>query len=272
MKFGAVLRLLRMDANLSLRELARQVGVSSAYISRIENGRDPSPTPERLRAIADTLGVPRVLLFELAHQTGPVLGAYLARVPAGGALMLEIARRDLDQDQLRELRQLLDARFPRPDSGLRPRSFGELIRPERVVLDLACTTLEDLVMVAVARLPAMDELGGPSREVLAERIRQREREASTALGGGLMAPHAIVTGATPSAALLTLATPLDVPTPDGAPVRLAIVLVSDAPGELHLRALGRIARLAAWDAVPELVAQRTAEHVLAVLERLESHW
>lgn len=272
MNFGAALRLLRVDANLSLRELARQVGVSSAYLSRIENGRDPSPTPDRLRAIADTLGVPRVLLFELAHQTGPVLGAYLARVPAAGALMLEIARRELDQEQLRELRQLLDARFPGPDAGLRPRKFGELIRPERVVLDLTCTSFDDLVMVAVARLPAMEGLGGPTHEALAERIRQREREAPTALGGGLMAPHAIVSGAIPSATLLTLTTPLDIPTPDGAPVRLVIVLVSDVPGELHLRALGRIARLAAWDAVPELVAQRTPERVLAVLERLESHW
>jgi transcriptional regulator with XRE-family HTH domain len=43
MDFGATLRLLRLGSGLSLRDLARRLGVSSTYLSRVENGLDPVP-------------------------------------------------------------------------------------------------------------------------------------------------------------------------------------------------------------------------------------
>ena len=45
LNLGATLRLLRVEAGLSLRELAARVGVSTAYLSRVENGHDAAPTP-----------------------------------------------------------------------------------------------------------------------------------------------------------------------------------------------------------------------------------
>lgn len=47
-QFGAALRLLRVEAGLSLRALAQRIGVSSAYLSRVEHGHDAIPTPDRL--------------------------------------------------------------------------------------------------------------------------------------------------------------------------------------------------------------------------------
>ncbi len=68
MVFGSVLRLLRVDAGSTLRGLAATVGVSSAYLSRVENGHDPAPTPDRLVAIAHAIGVSPQLLVELAER------------------------------------------------------------------------------------------------------------------------------------------------------------------------------------------------------------
>ncbi len=60
---------------------------------------------------------------------------------------------------------------------------------------------------------------------LAQEILRRELESPTALGNGVAVPHAIVPGACQAAVLATLAQPLAVPTPGGAPLRLFVVLV-----------------------------------------------
>jgi PTS system nitrogen regulatory IIA component len=57
MHFGFTLRLMRTTAGFSLRELAARVGVSSAYLSRVEHGHDPIPTLDRLASIARCLRV-----------------------------------------------------------------------------------------------------------------------------------------------------------------------------------------------------------------------
>src|SRR3712207_1940181 len=89
MHLGATLRLLRVDAGLSLRDLARRIGVSSAYLSRVENGLDAVPTPERLAAIARELDVPSTLLMDVAHRVSPFVASYLEQVPGAGRLFLE---------------------------------------------------------------------------------------------------------------------------------------------------------------------------------------
>src|SRR5687768_16245235 len=100
MHFGATLRLLRIQSGLSLRDLAGRLGVSSTYISRVENGIDAIPTPERLEAIARELGIPKTLLLDLAHRVSPLVSEYVERVPEAGTLFLEIAHRKLDSKQL----------------------------------------------------------------------------------------------------------------------------------------------------------------------------
>ena len=59
---GGTLRRLRLESGISLRDLARRLGVSSAYLSRVEHGLDAVPTPERLEAMAEELGVPAAML------------------------------------------------------------------------------------------------------------------------------------------------------------------------------------------------------------------
>jgi SOS regulatory protein LexA len=55
--FGAFLKQLRKNQNLTIRQLEKQSGVSNAYLSQIENGKRGLPTPEILKKIHVPLGV-----------------------------------------------------------------------------------------------------------------------------------------------------------------------------------------------------------------------
>jgi transcriptional regulator with XRE-family HTH domain len=55
--FGTRLRQLREERNISLRDLAKKVGVSAPFLSDIELGRR-FPAPDKLELIAREIGVP----------------------------------------------------------------------------------------------------------------------------------------------------------------------------------------------------------------------
>jgi nitrogen PTS system EIIA component len=266
--FGSTLRLLRVEAGLGLRELAQRIGVSGAYLSRVENGRDAAPTPDRLIAIADALGLPRAVLLELARQAGPAVDGYLQRTPEAGALFLEIARRDLAGPQIARVKAFIDAEFPVKQATAGRRTLVDLLPPERIVVGVACSDLEDLVGVAATRLSDRHDARG-----MVDRILAREREQPTVLGGGFVAPHvALDGGASEEAVLVTLAEPLPLDTPDGRPVRIAVLLVSGSERSERLHALARVARLASYDVSDELVAATTPARVRSIIERVESLW
>jgi len=56
MSVGTKIRELREDKGLSLSELARQAGISKAYLSQIEAGKTTRPSGEALLRIASVLG------------------------------------------------------------------------------------------------------------------------------------------------------------------------------------------------------------------------
>ena len=264
MHFGATLRLLRIDAGVSLGTLARRIGVSSAYLSRVENGHDQAPTTDRLIEIARVLDLPQTLLIELAQRVTPFVSRYLAEVPAANHLFLEIARRRLGPAQLARLHAVMDAELSgSPAGGVVPRLAG-LLRPERVILRLSCEDLRDAIELAAARIAAA--ITGCNAADLAREILRREREAPTAIGHGVAIPHARGTASEPLAVLVTLAGPLPVPTPDEIPLQLLFVLVGEAPLEL----LARAARLATPDTVAALVQADSPEAALARLVHFEA--
>ena len=51
-RLGQTIRRIREARRVSLRSLARQIGVSAGYLSQVERGRCSVPTVARLRAIA----------------------------------------------------------------------------------------------------------------------------------------------------------------------------------------------------------------------------
>jgi PTS system nitrogen regulatory IIA component len=265
--FGATLRMLRLEAGMGLRELARQVGVSGAYLSRVETGRDPPPTAERLAAIAATLGVPEESLIGLAHRRSGVVDEYLERVPAAHALFLEVARRGLGVEQIARVTEFIASEFASAPEESGSPDLARLISAARICLGVDCPDLGAVITRGASLcVPARSSARAAS---LAALIHAREAEASTLIGNGFAVPHAIVEGARPVAALLTLARPLSAPTPDGKPITTAIVLVSgDRRG--HLEALARIARLASCDAAAALATCASPRSASALLRRCDA--
>ncbi|MCP4572974.1 MAG: PTS sugar transporter subunit IIA [bacterium] len=115
------------------------------------------------------------------------------------------------------------------------------------LLHLDCATVEAAVDRLVAALAAAgDVLDAPA---LVAEVMRREIEGSTAIGGGLVIPHARFAGVTRlRVAVATLARPLDAGADDGRPVDVVILLVGPADDQRHmLRVLAGLARLVKRD-------------------------
>jgi nitrogen PTS system EIIA component len=267
MHVGATLRLLRVEAGLSLRDLARRIGVSSAYLSRVEHGLDAVPTPARISAIARELDIPPTLLMDVAHRVSPFMASYLEQEPSAGALFLEIARRQLNGQQLARLRQFLDAEFPSKEFATKepPLTLASLLTPERLVLQLSCARLEDALDVAAGRLASAAP--GTGAGALATRLLRREEEVSSAVGNGVAVPKVSLPGGPTAAALVTLARPLQAETPDGLPLRLVVALMSPERERTALLQLTHVARLASQGLADQLAA---VHHPLEVLQRIQA--
>lgn len=271
MHFGATLRLLRIDSGLSLRDLARRLSVSGAYLSRVENGLDSVPTPARLEAIARELDIPAPLLMALAHRVSPLVVDYIRQVPDAGALFLEIAHRRLDERQLAEVRAFLDDRFPAV--GVAPaapaKGIAELLAPERIILQFVCSGIDDVLDVAAGRLAAVVGQSASVASVVGAPLKKRERELSSAIGSGVAVPCAYVAGAEPVAVLVTLAEALPYDTPDGLPLRAVLVLAGPRHSPARRLQLAHVARLAARGLADHLATLDSAADVLSWLALME---
>src|SRR6478735_957522 len=269
MHFGATLRLLRLDSGLSLRDLARRLDVSGAYLSRVENGLDAAPTPARLKVIARELGVPEPLLLGLAHQVSPLAVDYMREERAAAELFLDIATRHLSPADLEEIQRFVVARFPRAkdDAQLVPPRLSELLAPDRIVIGMSCAELDDVLDVAGGRLESV--VGSPGAAISGS-LRDREREVPSAIGGGVAIPSAHVAGPRCVAALITLLHPLSCDTPDRLPLRTVIVLAGPRASTERRHHLLQLARWTARGLSSDLAAAGTPAEVLACLRVLEA--
>ena len=94
----------------------------------------------------------------------------------------------------------------------------------------------------VETLAAAGDVSDPAG--LVDEVLRRENAGSTAIGGGVVIPHARFEGIDRlRIAVATLATPLEIPSEDGLPVDIVILLVgpADDPRQM-LRVLARLAR------------------------------
>ena len=158
----------------------------------------------------------------------------------------------------------MDAELPAGPAGRAAPRLGGLLRPERVILRLSCEDLRDAIDLAATRLAAAS--ADCNAGDLAGEIHRREREAPTMIGHGVALPHARGSTSEPVAALVTLARPLPLPTPDAVPLQLLFVLV----GETSLELLARAARLATPDTVAALAQADNPEAALARLRVIEA--
>lgn len=79
--FGETIRELRVAQDLGLRETAAKVGISPAYLSRIERGKERPPRPEIIKELAKILAADPDVLFRLSSSTDPEVEGYLHDQP-----------------------------------------------------------------------------------------------------------------------------------------------------------------------------------------------
>jgi transcriptional regulator with XRE-family HTH domain len=80
---GSRLRQARVRANLSLREMARQLGVSPSFLSQLENGKS-QPSVATLYSLAQLLGVSMDRLFEIQEPPATAPQPGLTTEPTAG--------------------------------------------------------------------------------------------------------------------------------------------------------------------------------------------
>ena len=79
--FGETIREMRQAQQMGLRAAADRLGISPAYLSRIERGKERPPKPALVKQLATLLGGDSDFLFRLAESTDPELAAYVHSMP-----------------------------------------------------------------------------------------------------------------------------------------------------------------------------------------------
>ena len=79
--FGDRVRKRREEKKISLRGLARQIGISGAYLSKMERGMDSPPGPETIKKIALALDLDVDVLFADAKKIDPEVRGLLGKMP-----------------------------------------------------------------------------------------------------------------------------------------------------------------------------------------------
>jgi len=79
--FGEIIREMREAQDMGLRAAAERLGISPAYLSRIERGKERPPKPDVIKRLATLLGGDPDLLFRLAESTDPDLAEYIHLMP-----------------------------------------------------------------------------------------------------------------------------------------------------------------------------------------------
>jgi transcriptional regulator with XRE-family HTH domain len=110
--FGDTLRELRLAQGLGLRETALKVGISPAYLSRIERGKEAPPSPEVIRELAKKLASDPDVLFRLSSSTDPEIVSFMNSTPEVLRLVRFIQKTNFQSDDIKKL-QLAAKRIKR---------------------------------------------------------------------------------------------------------------------------------------------------------------
>lgn len=105
--FGPMVKELRFKRKTSQRRLARQAGITPAYLSDIENSKRNAPPKPLIQKLAVLLGVDEKFLFDLASEglsrIPPDIPEIVKRHPESVRLLRAIHQHQLSDKRVREL-------------------------------------------------------------------------------------------------------------------------------------------------------------------------
>ena len=104
--FGVTIRKLSLAQELGLRETAGRIGISPAYLSRIERDKERPPRPQIIRKLAQILAADPDILFRLSASTDPEIVSYLNERPMVMNLLRFIQEGEFSDKDIRGLLHL----------------------------------------------------------------------------------------------------------------------------------------------------------------------
>ena len=115
--FGETLRELRAAQDLGLRETAVKVGISPAYLSRIERDKERPPSAEVIKELARVLAADPDVLFRLSSSTDPEITEFLHGQPELMALLRFLKEHHASDSEIQRLMKLANELIERRDSN-----------------------------------------------------------------------------------------------------------------------------------------------------------
>ena len=91
-KFGAYVRQEREEREFGLRELAKMIGVSPTYLSKVERDEFPPPAEDKVRKIAKIFDIDVDELLALAGKVSSDLSEIIREHPRELAALLRTTR------------------------------------------------------------------------------------------------------------------------------------------------------------------------------------
>jgi len=150
----------------------------------------------------------------------------------------------------------------------------DFLQEEHIVTDFRAESKDAAIEKLVDLMLRTHALSGLTRDELLASVVERERQASTCLGGGLSVPHGILPDGVPMAGVMALSREgLDLPTPDGRPVHCMVLLgTSSEERDRHLLVLASLARTIGTDAAfqDQIFNSTSAAHAYELLHGEES--
>jgi transcriptional regulator with XRE-family HTH domain len=109
-KFGAFIRREREAKEIGLREMARMIGVSPTYLSKVERDEFPPPAEDKVKAIANVIGHNADDLLARAGRVSSDISDIIKRHPVELAALLRTTKGLTAEDIVQLARQVQKAK------------------------------------------------------------------------------------------------------------------------------------------------------------------
>jgi transcriptional regulator with XRE-family HTH domain len=109
-KFGAFIRRLRKGKEIGLREMAKMIGVSPTYLSKVERDEFPPPAEDKVKAIAKILQCDADDLLARAGKVASDVSEIIKRHPVELTALLRTTKGLTADDIARLAREALKAK------------------------------------------------------------------------------------------------------------------------------------------------------------------